>query len=89
MDYDCAVDRPGEWCVLFPGNNIVSGDASCVSDDDKTCSCRITSHGVSGFVNLKSYKSSSSCEQLCAFRCADAVRYDPDFRRLIFESVAK
>ncbi len=101
---ECSVSNPGEWCVTFPNNMVVSGVAVCnntagtyavASNDEQTetggvkCWCKMTDPAVSRWVFCRSYSSASVCSNLCAYVCGDDVRNRSDFRSVVFGSVAQ
>ena len=94
----CAVSNAGEWCVKFPDDVVIKGQAVCNnmpgeyneassseqinSDDGTNCWCKMTQPS-SRWVLLFS-DPDSFCADLCAFACAYNVQYSPDFRGSLF-----
>ncbi len=96
-DYECAVSKAGEWCVVFP-NNVVRGQAVCndtrgkyavassseqINSNGQNCWCKMTQPSGSRWVFRHSY-SVSSCADHCANDCALNAQYGADFRGSLF-----
>ncbi len=90
----CAVSNAGEWCVVFPDDAVIKGQAVCnnmpetssseqINSGGQNCWCKMTQPSDSRWVFRHSY-SGSDCAVFCAFGCASGARDYPDFRRALF-----
>lgn len=93
----CAVSNAGEWCVAFPNDVVIKGQAVCndtpgtyadvssseqINSNGPNCWCKMTQPSGSHWVFR--YSDDSFCANTCAFDCAYNVQYSADFRGALF-----
>lgn len=93
----CAVSNAGEWCVVFPDDVVIKGQAVCsdtpgeyneassseqINSNGPNCWCKMTQPSGSRWVFEFDY--SSYCAYNCASSCAGSAMHVTGFREALF-----